>query len=65
LDRAKSLGADEVFPADENLLLELNKCCSEGFNFIVDAVGSNDVINRRFKLLVSTGRLVYKVLVHL
>jgi threonine dehydrogenase-like Zn-dependent dehydrogenase len=57
LDRAKSLGADEVFPADENLLLELHKYCSEGFNFIVDAVGSNDVINKSIQVISYTGTI--------
>ncbi len=57
MDRAKSLGADEVFPADENLLLELNKYCSEGFNFIVDAVGSNDVINKAIQVISFNGTI--------
>jgi threonine dehydrogenase-like Zn-dependent dehydrogenase len=57
MDKAKSLGADEVFPANENLLFELNKCYPEGFNFIVDAVGSNDVINKAIQAMNFNGTI--------
>ena len=57
MDRAKSLGADEVFPADETLVSELQKYHFEGFNFVIDAVGSNDVIKKAIQVICPNGTI--------
>lgn len=57
LDRAKSLGADAVFAADETLVSELQKDNSEGFHFVIDAVGSNDVIEKALQVMCPNGTL--------
>jgi L-iditol 2-dehydrogenase len=57
LDRAKILGADEVFTADDTLVHELVKYNSEGFNFVVDAVGSNDVIKKALQVISPNGTI--------
>jgi threonine dehydrogenase-like Zn-dependent dehydrogenase len=55
LDRASSLGADRVFTADNTLLGELKKYNDEGFHFVVDAVGSNDVIQKAIQHICHNG----------
>jgi threonine dehydrogenase-like Zn-dependent dehydrogenase len=57
MDRAKFLGADEVFPADEKAVSELQKYNSKGFNFVVDAVGSNDVISKATQVIGFNGTI--------
>ncbi len=55
LDIAKSLGADMVFPANESLLIKIKEIYPRGFDFVIDAVGSNKVINQTLQIVSFNG----------
>jgi len=55
---AKAAGAHYVFNANRaGLDEEMRKICPEGFNFVVDAVGSNGIINQAMRYITDTGKI--------
>ncbi len=57
LDKALRLGADAVFPADEQLPALVREQFPEGLDYVVDAVGSSAVMNEALRLLKLGGTL--------
>jgi threonine dehydrogenase-like Zn-dependent dehydrogenase len=58
LQEATAIGADFVFNSSKvNVKEEVNKICSEGVDFVVDAVGINQLINQAMELIKYNGKI--------
>jgi len=58
LDGAKTAGAHFTFNANmAGLDDEIRGICPEGFDFVVDAVGISDIINRAMRYIADTGKI--------
>lgn len=58
LDEAKKMGADYVFNSTKvNVNEEVHKILPEGADFIVDAVGINQLINQAMELVTYNGKI--------
>ncbi|MDY6914108.1 MAG: zinc-binding dehydrogenase [Planctomycetota bacterium] len=51
LDKALALGADAVFPADKQITRSVKDAYPDGFDFVIDAVGSGSVISQALQML--------------
>ncbi len=56
-EKALSLGADAVFPVDDDLVAKAREVCPDGFANVVDAVGSPAVINQALRLVRFDGTI--------